>query len=117
MAAVRSFEEPLVLMLGGRDKNLPWQELAGLIRERVDHVVLFGEAAEKIAQALGETRTGDRPYTVALCGGLQEAVQAAGRVSEPGDVVLLSPGGTSYDEFKDFEERGERFREWVKQLM
>ena len=47
---------------------------------------------------------------------LQEAVQAAAQVSQPGDIVLLSPGGTSYDQFKDFEERGECFRRWVNQL-
>jgi UDP-N-acetylmuramoylalanine--D-glutamate ligase len=47
---------------------------------------------------------------------LQQAVHAAAEVVEPGDVVLLSPSATSYDEFKDFEERGERYSEWVKQL-
>jgi UDP-N-acetylmuramoylalanine--D-glutamate ligase len=48
MAAIRAFDEPIVLMLGGRDKDLPWEELAALVHERVDHVVLFGEAADKI---------------------------------------------------------------------
>jgi UDP-N-acetylmuramoylalanine--D-glutamate ligase len=47
---------------------------------------------------------------------LHEAVERAVTVAEPGDVVLLSPGGTSFDEFKDFEERGERFRTWVQEL-
>lgn len=117
MAAIRSFTEPLVLMLGGRDKNLPWQDLVNLAHERVDHVILFGEAAEKIEKAFGKSGMGDRPYTIERCGNLKEAVLAARKVSEAGDVVLLSPGGTSYDEFKDFEERGERFREWVKQLI
>ena len=51
MAAIRSFEEPIVLLLGGRDKDLPWEQLARLVHERVDHVVLFGEAAGKIEQA------------------------------------------------------------------
>jgi UDP-N-acetylmuramoylalanine--D-glutamate ligase len=52
-AAIRAFDEPLVLLLGGRDKNLPWEDLARLIHERVDHVIVFGEAAEKILDALG----------------------------------------------------------------
>lgn len=117
IAAIRSFEEPLVLMLGGRDKKLPWDSLADLIHERVDHVVVFGEAAEKIAHAIGEVCPGKRPFTLTLCKTVQEAVQAAAAVAEEGDVVLFSPGGTSYDEFRDFEERGERFRKWVQELL
>ena len=54
IAAIRAFDEPLVLLLGGRDKNLPWEELATLVKERVKHVILFGEAAAKIADALAK---------------------------------------------------------------
>jgi UDP-N-acetylmuramoylalanine--D-glutamate ligase len=53
---------------------------------------------------------------VDICNHLQEAVITASKIAKPGDIVLLSPGGTSYDEFKDFEERGERFKAWVQQL-
>ncbi len=116
IAAIQSFEEPLVLLLGGRDKNLPWDELASLVHRRVDHVVVFGEAGPKILQALGEQQPGRRPFTLSYCPSLHQAVLAASEVAEKGDVVLLSPGGTSFDEFKDFEERGERYRQWVKQL-
>ena len=116
MAAVHSFEEPLVLILGGRDKNLPWEDLADLIHQRVDHVVIFGEAVAKIRASIGSVRPGRRPYSLVECADLFEAVQAAARVAGPGSVVLFSPGGTSYDTFTDFEERGERFRIWVKQL-
>ncbi len=115
-AAVRAFSEPLVLLLGGRDKNLPWEDLAALVHQRVDHVVVFGEAADKILRALGQPREGRRPYTLTRVVGLQQAIQAAAAVASPGDVVLLSPGGTSFDEFKDFEERGERYRRWVNDL-
>ncbi len=117
LAALRSFEEPLVLLLGGRDKNLPWETLAQAVHSQVDHVIVFGEAADKIAAALGKPTPSQKPNTLELCNSLKEAVQAAARTAEPGDVVLLSPGGTSYDEFRDFEERGERFREWVNQLI
>ena len=116
MAALRSFDEPIVLMLGGRDKKLPWDKLAELIRQRVDHVVLFGEAAQKIAATMGGSRPGERPFTISHCIGLEDAVKAAAKVAEEGDVVLLSPGGTSFDEFKDFAERGESFRIWVLEL-
>jgi UDP-N-acetylmuramoylalanine--D-glutamate ligase len=117
MATIRAFDdEPIVLMLGGRDKKLPWDSLAELIHQRIDHVVLFGEAAPKIAKAIGGNRAGERPYTISHCIGLEDAVTAAANVAEAGDVVLLSPGGTSFDEFKDFAERGERFRAWVLAL-
>ncbi len=117
IAAIRSFREPIVLLAGGRDKKLPWGDWADLVRRRVDHLVLFGEAAELIRRALGEVAPGGRPYTVAMVGTLDEAVRAAaaGRRKQ-GDVVLLSPGGTSFDAFRDFEERGERFRQLVEML-
>ncbi len=116
MADLRSFSGPIILMLGGRDKHLPWNDLAQMIHQRVDHVVIFGEAAEKIEAALGERIPGQRPFSQVRVKNLREAVDAASRVAQPGYVVLFSPGGTSYDEFKDFEERGERFKQWVLEL-
>ena len=113
MAAIHSFGGPLILMLGGRDKDLAWDELGKLIRQRVDHVVLFGEAAEKISAALGQRIPGSRPYSVTRVETCREAVTAASRLAQPGFVVLFSPGATSFDEFKDFEERGENFKQWV----
>jgi len=115
MAAIHSFTEPIVLLLGGRDKNLPWEDLAATVRQRVQHVVLFGEAADKISAALDRAE-GPLPLTLTRCTGLEEAVQAAAKVASPGSVVLLSPGGTSFDQFYDFEERGKAFRKWVSEL-
>lgn len=116
IAVIRAFDEPIVLMLGGRDKNLPWEELLQLANERVDHVVLFGEAAEKIQETVDSLGLGQRRFTLSRANGLHEAVLQAAEVAVAGDVVLFSPGGTSFDEFKDFEERGERFRAWVQEL-
>ena len=123
MAAVRSFDQPMVLLLGGRDKNLPWTDLARLVCRRVDHVVLFGEAARMIEHELRRAqelalagRDMKRPYTIDREEGLQTAVARASKVAESGDIVLLAPGGTSFDEFKDFEERGDRFQSWVQAL-
>jgi UDP-N-acetylmuramoylalanine--D-glutamate ligase len=116
IAVIRAFDEPIVLMLGGRDKNLPWEELMQLVSERVDHVVLFGDAADKIQKTVDSLGLGQKRFTLSRANGLQEAVRLAAEVAEAGDVVLLSPGGTSFDEFKDFEERGERFRTWVHEL-
>ncbi|GMV33740.1 UDP-N-acetylmuramoyl-L-alanine--D-glutamate ligase [Chloroflexi bacterium CFX5] len=115
MAAVHSFTEPIVLMLGGRDKKLPWDDLAKLIHERVDHVVVFGEAGEMIQKTVtGYSGVGGADVRRATT--LKEAVSLAAEVASAGDVVLLSPGGTSYDEFDDFAERGAAFRKWVSEL-
>jgi len=116
IAAIRSFDEPIVLMLGGRDKDLPWEDLMRLVNQRVDHVVLFGEAAGKIQKTADRLGLGKKRFTMSCASALQEAVLMAAEVAESGDVVLLSPGGTSFDEFKDFAERGERFRAWVQEL-
>ena len=117
IAAIRSFQEPLVLLAGGRDKDLPWEEFAHLVLDRVRAVVCFGEAADLIEGALQEAlEHGQSLPPLRKCQGLHEAVQAAAELIEEGDVVLLSPGGTSFDEFVDFAERGEMFRKWVQEL-
>ena len=114
IAAIRAFDKPLVLLLGGRDKKLPWDDLAALVHRRVKRVILFGEAADLIAEAIGSP--GGTLRSLARCDTLEQAVQTAAEVVEPGDVVLLSPGGTSFDAFRDFAERGEQYRKWVNQL-
>lgn len=125
MAALQSFDEPLVLLVGGRDKNLPWDSLIEVLRQKVDHLILFGELAGKVANELEAhlgrrvptSQPGQRPFSITRVSGLQEAVYTAAQVVEPGYVVLLSPGGTSFDEFRDFEGRGEAYRKWVMELL
>ena len=119
LAALRSFDEPLILLAGGRDKDLPWSDFAQIVIRRVDHVVLFGEAGPLIELALRSVMQGStdmRLETIDRVARLDEAVEAAARRVSPGDVVLLSPGGTSFDEFPDFAARGDRFQERVKNL-
>jgi UDP-N-acetylmuramoylalanine--D-glutamate ligase len=116
MAAIEAFEGPLVLLLGGRDKNLPWDDLSQLIHQRVRAVVLFGEAAGLIERALGAVKKGETLQVISRCNTLEEAIHAAAKLAQPGDTVLLSPGCTSFDAFKDFEERGEYFRKLVNAL-
>ncbi len=117
IAAINSFQEPLVLLAGGRDKDLPWQDFARLVLQRVKQLILFGEAADLIKQALqDEIDKGVEEIPYQKCANLKEAVLKAADIVDVGDVVLLSPGGTSFDEFVDFAERGERFRKWVQEL-
>ncbi len=123
MAALRAFDEPLILLAGGRDKDLPWEDFARTVTQRVRVLVLFGEAAALIGRhveaALAEARAQHRPMvlqTVIPAGTLENAVQTAARYARSGDVVLLSPGGTSFDAYRDFAERGEHFRQLVMAL-
>jgi len=119
VAAMCSFEEPLVLLAGGRDKQLPWGKFADEAVRRVRHLVTFGEAGPMIAQVVeGRLKRGSADGDALLEGvtqvkTLEEAVETAARLARPGDVVLLSPGGTSFDAFRDFAERGDRFKELV----
>jgi len=88
-----------------------------LVLERVKHLIIFGEAADLIERALqSESENGDIAIPYQKCANLKKAVLKAADIAESGDVVLLSPGGTSFDEFNDFAERGEKFRKWIQEL-
>ena len=113
MAAVNSFDQPILLMLGGRDKDLPWQDLAALTAKKVSKVIVFGEAAPIIKDCLLLYPGNKNIFSGA---GLEEAVILASENVRAGDVVLLSPGGTSFDEFVDFAERGQKFKDLVNKL-
>jgi UDP-N-acetylmuramoylalanine--D-glutamate ligase len=117
LAALRSFDEPIVLLAGGRDKDLPWDGFAVETVQRVRQLITFGEAGPMIAEVVGEqNREGERLEDITKVETLEEAVTTAARLTKPGDVVLLSPGGTSFDAFQDFAERGERFKALVRSL-
>ncbi|MBU0491386.1 MAG: UDP-N-acetylmuramoyl-L-alanine--D-glutamate ligase [Chloroflexi bacterium] len=113
VADLRSFDQPIVLLAGGRDKHLPWGDWAAEVARSVRVLVLFGEASDLVERELA--RAG---VTVALHRGetLAGAVALARREARPGDVVLLAPGGTSFDAFGDFAARGQHFKELVRQL-
>lgn len=116
IAGVNAFSEPIVLLAGGRDKHLPWEEAAQLIVERVRELIVFGEMAD-LVQAAVETqlkRSGERMLEeIHHVKTLEDAVATAAQVARSGEAVLLSPGGTSYDAFQDFAERGDKFQELV----
>jgi UDP-N-acetylmuramoylalanine--D-glutamate ligase len=117
IAAIKSFTDPLVLLAGGRDKDLPWIEFSKLVLERVKHLIIFGEAADLIERSLqAESENGDLAIPYQKCANLREAVLKAADIAESGDVVLLSPGCTSFDEFNNFAERGEQFKKWIQEL-
>jgi len=104
--ALESFSAPIVLIAGGRDKASPFEALGPLVAERVACLIAIGEAAERIRRAW----PGAPAETAA---DLADAVARAARRARPGEVVLLSPGCASFDMFRNYEERGDRFRELV----
>jgi UDP-N-acetylmuramoylalanine--D-glutamate ligase len=119
MAGVNAFSEPLVLLAGGRDKHLPWEEAAQLIVERVRELIVFGEMADLVQGTVEAqlNRSGERVLEeIHHVQTLEEGVATAAQVAQAGEVVLLSPGGTSFDAFKDFAERGDKFQELVRSL-
>jgi UDP-N-acetylmuramoylalanine--D-glutamate ligase len=117
IAALNSFDEPLILLAGGRDKEMVWDEWSEQVIGRAKAVILFGELRHLMAQLLAAkaARAQKSPEVIEVAQ-MSDAVQAAAALAQPGDVVLLSPGGTSYDAFKDFAARGESFRREIRQL-
>lgn len=109
--ALESMRDPVILLAGGRDKGNDYTPLAPLISEKVKTLITFGEAAGMISEALGESagkslRARD----------LQEAVDLAHEEASSGDVVLLSPACASFDQFDNFEQRGNAFKRLVGNL-
>ena len=110
LVALEAFESPLVVILGGRHKQAPYAPLASALERRGRRVLAIGEAADRIAEELGGV------VEVEKVGTLDHAVARAAAIARPGDVVLLSPACSSYDQFPNFEERGRRFRDLVSAL-
>jgi UDP-N-acetylmuramoylalanine--D-glutamate ligase len=114
IAALRAFEQPVVVIAGGYDKKLPLGEWPALLAQRARQVVLLGQTAASIERALAEAAP---DYdAVAHAVSLHEAVARAFAAARPGDVVLLSPGCASFDMFADFEQRGRAFQAAVAAL-
>ncbi|MBI5170824.1 MAG: UDP-N-acetylmuramoyl-L-alanine--D-glutamate ligase [Candidatus Eisenbacteria bacterium] len=107
--ALQSFPEKIVLIAGGRDKGQDFSPLAPLVRQACRQVVLIGEGAPAMEQAW----TG---VPAVRAESLREAVEMAYLAARPDGVVLLSPGCSSYDMFKDLEDRGRRFKDEVARL-
>jgi UDP-N-acetylmuramoylalanine--D-glutamate ligase len=106
--AVAALDRPFVLLLGGRHKGEPYTRLVEPLRDRCRGVVAYGEAGPLVVQDLGES------LRVVPAGSFEEVLATARRLARPGDAVLLSPACSSYDMFRNYEERGDRFRQAVE---
>jgi UDP-N-acetylmuramoylalanine--D-glutamate ligase len=106
--AIASYDEPLHVILGGLGKNESYADLAADLRDRGARAYVIGGAADELAEAL------ESPFE--RSGDLATAVRSAAAAARPGDVVLLSPAAASYDQFENFEARGDEFRRLVEEL-
>ena len=103
-------KNPIILIAGGKDKDLDFEPLADVVERRCKLLILVGEAKEKMNRALGEH------VETYLVGTFEEAVLMAYQKSRAGDIILLSPGCGSQDMFRNYEERGDYFKKLVSQL-
>jgi len=107
--ALLSFEKPVILVAGGKDKKAAYERLNSLVKERVKGLVLIGEATPLMRKAWGELVTTRDAKT------MEDAVKVAAGMAGAGDIVLLSPACASFDMFKDYEDRGRIFKRCVRQ--
>jgi UDP-N-acetylmuramoylalanine--D-glutamate ligase len=107
--ALESQSKPVLLIAGGKDKGFEFDTIAGLVKQKVKHAILIGEMAGRISKSWSK---------VVPCSGaetLRMAVELARQNSLPGDVVLFSPGTSSFDMFKNYADRGDQFREIIQE--
>ena len=110
--AIEAYDRPLVIILGGKNKGVPFAELAQLVKQRVKKAVLVGQAKAELKEALTEADY----HEFVEVDSFEAAVATAANLAEPGDIVLLSPACTSWDMFSSFEERGRLFKQLVNKL-
>lgn len=110
--ALEAFTEKIILIAGGRDKGVSYKDFAAVIRKKAKEVILLGEATEKIQQAVIDTGF----TNIHKVNSMEEAVQQGFQLAQWGDVVLLSPACASFDMFKNYEVRGEVFKQAVRDL-
>ena len=116
IAGLRSFDQKVILIAGGKDKGLEFDELGDEIVRHVKRLVLTGKTAEKIRDAVVNTPVYSGKPEIIVIEDFREAVFNAAASASQGDIVLLSPASTSFDRFRNFEERGDVFKEIVNGL-
>ena len=117
IAGLNSFDEKIVLIAGGYDKHLDYTPIAKPIVENVSKLILMGATADKIHDAvIKELTLEHKSMPIYHCNTLKETVELANKIAEKGEIVLFSPASASFDLFKNFAERGNKFKELVNEL-
>jgi UDP-N-acetylmuramoylalanine--D-glutamate ligase len=113
ITAIEAFDRPIIIIAGGYDKNIPFNEFGQKIAKKAKTAILLGQTAQKIADAITvqpKTKT-----KIEIVNSLSKAVELAKQLAANGDVVLLSPACASYDMFDNFEQRGKQFCQLVRE--
>ena len=117
IAGLHSFDERIVLIAGGYDKHLDYTPIAKPILEKVDSLILIGDTAPKIFDAVkNEAEKQGKDIKIYMCDEFKNTVLVAKKVAKPGQIVLFSPASASFNLFKNFEERGNKFKELVNNI-
>ena len=119
IAGLRALKKKPIVIAGGYDKHLPFDLLGEELCDRAKAVILTGDTSDKIACSIQDAvkhRGQENLLPVYQVSDLQEAVHTAGSIAEDGEIVILSPGCASFDRFRNFEERGNLFRQYVMEL-
>ena len=117
ISALNSFNKEIVLIAGGADKNLDYTPLGIKIVEKVKSLILIGQTASKIYEAVKiEEEKQNKKVDIHMCETFKQSLELAKRIAKPGQIVLFSPASTSFDMFKDMYDRGDRFREEVNKF-
>ncbi len=115
IAGLNAFNEDIILLAGGSDKGLDYKEVGEAIAKKVRTLILTGPTATKIEEATRNAVNGDK-VEICFVENLEEAVKLANKKARKGDIVLLSPASASFDAFKNFEDRGNKFKEFTNAL-
>lgn len=117
LSGLNSFKEEIVLIAGGYDKNLDYTPIAKTIVDKVKTLILIGQTSGKIYEAVKrELEKQNKELKIYMCETLEETINLANKNSKKGDVVLFSPASASFDMFKNFVDRGNKFKELVRNL-
>lgn len=117
LSGINAFKENIVLIAGGYDKNLDYEPLAKPIIDKVTALILIGQTAEKIFNAVKtEAEKENKKIDIYMCDSLEQTIEIARKTAKKGEVVLFSPASASFDMFKNFADRGEKFKKLVNNI-
>lgn len=117
ISGINAFDENIVLIAGGYDKNLDYEPIAKPILDKVTTLILIGQTAEKIYDVVkNEEEKSNKKVNIYMCDSLEQTVELAKKFARKGDVVLFSPASASFDMFKNFADRGNKFKNIVNNI-